>query len=1018
MREPQENSWSVRSIPVRAWRLASAFIWSAGIAFSWPALGEVKAEQVERAVGRLHPLVIHFPIALLAAAAIFETISALRRRGSSPAALGCLVMGAGGAVVAATAGWFNAAYEHAQSVSTTLTIHRWTGVVAAACAVLALLCAAIGAVGAKDAMRAGYRGLLIIAATLVGVAGHFGGNLTYGPDYWMGPWREIAGFGSTATTEPKTEGEASKGGPLGGPLVEAPKGTVAKVTFPADGVIVFDRDVRPILEASCVSCHSAKKRRGGLRLDTHAGLLQGGTGGEAIVVGNSAESYLIERVSPGGAEQQMPLEMPPLPEEQIKILKAWIDQGAKWSGDAPAPTSTGADAAGARLPVVEEREETHWSYVAVREPKPPAVREEAWCRGPLDRFVLANLESKGLKPSPEASRETLIRRVTLDLTGLPPTIGEIDAFVHDKADGAYERVVDRLLASPAYGERWARVWLDLARYADSRGYEKDQRWSLWPYRDWVINAINQDMPFDQFTIEQLAGDLLPNPTTAQLVATGFNRCTMVNEEGGVDPEEARVAAVLDRTNTTATVWLGTTLACAQCHDHKYDPFTQKDYFRFLAFFNNTPAETKDVGSGETGVETPQLKLPRPDEADLKNKLEAADKLVASLKEEDAGRAEAVKRRDELRRTIDAGVTTEIMKELPERRPTHVFVRGSFLTPGEAVEPDVPAVLPSLEGAERNRLGLARWLVRPDNPLTARVTVNRIWSQHFGRGIVETEEDFGTRSSEPSDRALLDFLASSFVKSGWSQKALHRLIVTSAAYRQSSNLNAELLAIDPHNAWISRGPRFRLDAEAIRDTALGVSGLLVQRIGGPSVFPYQPPGIWGHAYSADNWSQSTGGDRYRRGIYTFIKRATPYPSFVSFDAPARQVTCTRRSRTNTPLAALTTLNDPAFFECAAGLGRRALLDPEAGKTDRERLAYAFRLCVARAPREAEIERLLAYLAAQRSELTAGSEAVEKLLGALDGAIVAGVTTPEQRSELAAWTMVGNVLLNLDEALNLS
>lgn len=972
----------------------------------------VSAADVERAVGRLHPILIHFPIALLAAGAVFESISAVRRRGASPAALGCLLMGAAGAAAAATAGWFNAAHEHAADASNTLLVHRWSGVSAAVAAGLALICALPAILSPKAIVLVPYRGFLLIAAILVGVAGHFGGSLTYGPGYWTDPLMAILGIGKDG--QGKTDGDRAgeRVGELGR---ETTRETLASVTFPADGVIDFDTHVRPILEASCISCHGAKKKRGGLRLDTREALMAGGNGGEAIVVGKAEESYLIERVIGQGAEQRMPLELPPLPDEQIKILKAWIDQGAKWSGTArSSATPARVDSPAA------EKEEVHWAYVAPVTPPEPKVEHASWCRSELDRFVLASLEAHGLTPSPEAKKETLIRRVSLDLTGLPPTIAEVDAFVADQSADAYEKVVDRLLASPAYGERWARVWLDLARYADSRGYEKDQRWSLWPYRDWVINALNADMPFDRFTIEQLAGDLLPNATTDQVIATGFNRCTMVNEEGGVDPEEARVAAVMDRTNTTATVWLGTTLACAQCHNHKYDPFTQKDYYSFLAFFNNTPVETKDIGSGETRVETPQVRVPRPDEDQLKAQLHDVEVLLGSLKDGTPEEQQATKQRDTIQKRIAEGVTTEVMKELEMPRQTHVFVRGSFLTPGDPVKADVPRVLPPLkvEEGKRDRLALANWLVSSENPLTARVQVNRFWSQHFGRGIVETEEDFGTRASEPSNAQLLDYLAVEFVKLGWSQKKLHRLIVTSAAYRQSSVVSSEQLAADPHNAWIGRGPRFRLDAEAIRDTALAASGLLCTKLGGPSVFPPQPPGVWGHAYSSDNWVESTGQDRHRRGVYTFIKRATPYPSFVAFDAPARQVSCTRRSRTNTPLAALTTLNDPAFFECAVALGKRAMSDEAAGSSDESRVRYMFRLCVARSPMRGEVDRLLAFLKQQRGAFAPGSAAVDQMLAGVDKAVTAGVETAEARAELSAWAMLGNVVLNLDETLNLS
>jgi hypothetical protein len=568
----------------------------------------------------------------------------------------------------------------------------------------------------------------------------------------------------------------------------------------------------------------------------------------------------------------------------------------------------------------------------------------------------------------------LLRRVTLDLTGLPPTVEELDAFERDAAPDAYESVVDRLLASPAYGERWARPWLDLARYGDSRGYEKDQTWSMWPYRDWVINALNADMPFDRFTVEQIAGDLLPNATEQQRVATAFQRLSMLNEEGGVDPEEARVTAVVDRVDTSATVWLGATMACARCHDHKFDPVTMKDYYAFLAYFNSTADEIKTVGDGETHVIAPTLTI-----------------------------------------TGVPGATVEVMKELEKPRETRVMHRGNFRDPGDVVRAGVPGAMNGSAAAptREDRLGLAEWIVDKGNPLTARVQVNRLWSVYFGRGLVETEEDFGTRGGEPSHAQLLDWLACTFVEGGWSQKKVHRLIVTSATYRQASE-RKELQAESPHqkedkdpaNVWLSRGPRFRLEAEMIRDQALAIGGLLSTRFGGPSVKPRQPDGVWGHAYSGEKWVESAGEDKYRRAIYTFVKRATPYPSMAVFDAPARQVVCARRTRSNTPLQALTTLNDPVFVEAAAGLAKRVI---GVRGDDAARLSWALRACVMRKATAEELVVLNKVLAGARADYAAAPGKARMLIGAAEG------VADGDAVELASWTVVANVLLNLDELL---
>jgi hypothetical protein len=644
----------------------------------------------------------------------------------------------------------------------------------------------------------------------------------------------------------------------------------------------------------------------------------------------------------------------------------------------------------------------HWAFQPLRPVVPPTPRGPTG--NPIDAFIRARLAKEGLQPAPEAARVTLLRRLALDLTGLPPTLEEIDAFVKDRRPDAYERQVDRLLASPHHGERWGRHWLDLARYADSNGYSIDSPRTIWPYRDWVIAALNRDLPFDQFTIEQLAGDLLPGATLGQKTATGFHRNTLVNEEGGVDPEQFRVEAVLDRVNTTGSVWLGLTLGCAQCHNHKYDPLSQREYYQLFAFFNN-----QDEPNLPLGVPDPN---PSPFKKGRKREL-----------------------------------TTMVLRERATPRETHVLLGGDFTRKGAQVGPGTPAVLPplrdfrfwifdfglqedgkaaaSIENPKSkiqnrkskienvpNRLDLARWLVRPDHPLTARVHVNRVWAQYFGVGLVETENDFGTRGTPPSHPELLDWLAAEFMRQNWSLKALHRLIVTSATYRQSSQARADLDAIDPRNRLLARQARLRLDAEIVRDVALAASGLLDRRIGGPSVFPPQPEGIYLFTQKPHAWKTSTGPDRYRRGLYTFFQRSAPYPALTVFDAPDANSACTRRGRSNTPLQALTLLNDRAFLELARGLAERVLREVPNG--DPERLRYAFRLCLAREPSPLEAQRLERYLRLQLEEFEAEPAEAQALLAPLKkadpGAVPpAAVDLPRR----AAWTALARVLLNLDE-----
>jgi hypothetical protein len=820
---------------------------------------------------------------------------------------------------------------------------------------------------------------------------------------------------------------------------------------PAAAVKVdFARDVEPILASRCYECHSEKKSKSSFRLDDKARAFLGGDSGKPFLIpGKSAQSQIILRVAGlVDTDEIMPATGERLTAQQIGLLEAWIDQGANWPETAKKP---------------------HWAYVKPIQPTPPKVKHSRWPRNPIDAFILARLEKEKLMPSPEADRVTLIRRVSLDLTGLTPTLAEVDAFVADKSKNAYEKLVDRLLASPHYGEKWARVWLDLARYADSHGYEKDPPRSMWPYRDWVINAFNNNMPFSQFTVEQIAGDMLPNATVDQKIASGFHRNTMINTEGGVDQEQSRVETIVDRVNTTATVWLGSTLGCAQCHTHKYDPFTQREYYQFFAFLNNADEPrlavpsvaqkarekelTADVDrfDAEFKKVTPELTaaqiawetkatndLARAAlAATATNKPTATPEIPANIVEilkvspttrttqqrddlADYFRSQAPELktlRDELdekrkaQETLKGEIpTTLVMRERSEPRETHLLVRGSFLNPGEKVSAGVPAILPPLpKGEPTNRVTLARWLVSPENPLTARVTVNRFWEQIFGRGIVETVEDFGTQGERPTHPELLDWLGTEFMRQNWDMKAVLRLMVTSSTYRQSSKSTPELIERDPYNRLYARGPRFRVTAEAVRDIALQASGLLSPKVGGPSVYPYQPDGIWTQLYSSDQWVTSKGEDKYRRGIYTFWRRTSTYPSFMSFDAPSRELICPRRQRSNTPLQALTTLNDPAFFVNAQALARRVIKESKGNpKAD---VAYAFRLCVARSPRPEETKRLVGLYEQEFDQYKQDPAAARKMANSDLGQPLEGVSV----ERLAAWTVVANVLLNLDETI---
>lgn len=1009
----------------------------------------------------------------------------------------------------------------------------------------------------------------------------------------------------------------------------------------------YNADIKPILVRSCFRCHGEEKQESGLRLDTTAGAREGGYSGAAVVPGKSAESLLIHAVNGTNDATRMPPdgEGDRLSAAEVILLGKWIDAGASIPADSEVVVTNG------------RRSSEHWAFHAVVRPELPVVRSADWIRTPIDAFVLARLEQEKLAPAPEADRATLIRRVSLDLVGLPPSPEEVEAFLLDNRADAYERVVDRLLASPHYGERWGRHWLDLARYADSNGYTIDSARTIWKYRDWVISSMNRDVPFDEFAIAQLAGDMLPDATLDQRIATGFHRNTLKNEEGGTDPEQFRIEAVADRVATTGSVFLGLTIGCARCHDHKYDPLSQRDYYQMFAFFNNadepilqvptdqqskelpalaaniaqaeqrlgmvaenapgrqaewekklagrvgrgwltldpveyqsaggatldelddhsllsegehppqdeysieialpagepitairlealtddrlprrgpgragngnfvlsevtisqlpnspSTAESADAATGVTSsAPLPEFALSiasaRADHSQVEYPIAAAtdgneatgwainvergslnvdreavfvlseplvpteqgsrllitlrhqhrdagytlgrfrlsatsaaadvldlsseainilamsaesrsDEQAATLRKEfervDPERiplAAAIEELKKQQKQLESSITTTLaLAERTEPRATTIHIRGDFLRPGSPVEADVPQVLPPLEkqGEHGTRLDFARWLVDGRNPLTARVTVNRLWQQYFGTGLVATENDFGTQGDRPTHPELLDWLAAEFVRNGWSQKALHRLIVTSAVYRQSSRFRQELVEVDADNKLLARQARLRLDAEAIRDSALAVSGLLAREIGGPGVYPPQPEGIYAFTQQVKYWKESEGPDRYRRAMYTYFWRSSPYPFLTTFDVPDANTTCTRRARSNTPLQSLTLANDRAFQEIARGLATR-VLEHLPQDSDGARVRYAVELSLSRGPSSTEQAKLTEFVAAQRASFAADPEATAAALGTKheSGAADAGFT------ERAAWTALARVLLNLDE-----
>ncbi len=744
------------------------------------------------------------------------------------------------------------------------------------------------------------------------------------------------------------------------------------------GEAFYEQTIRPILRTNCFACHSDKTLSSGLSVESKESLLRGGNRGPVLDSANPAESLLLKAIQQSGD-----VKMPPgrkMADDKIAAIQKWIAEGAPMPEAYLKAKRPGAD---------------HWAYQPVKRTDPPAVTTTGWARNPIDQFVLAKLEAASLAPSPEAEKTTLLRRVSLDLTGLPPTPEEIQAFLKDKRPDAYEQTVDRLLASPHYGERWGRHWLDIARYADTDGYTIDAPRDIWPYRDWVIKALNADMPFNEFVIDQLAGDLLANPTSDQLIATGFHRNTTSNYEGGIDFEQYRVEAVVDRVSTTGAAFMGLTLGCARCHDHKYDPISQREFYQLFAFFNDIDEIDKEAE--RKYFNRPFLELGTDEE---KAKYDEWSKRVMKLEDEintyisrnggagdDPVLKEMRKQASAVRREKPYLVRTLVMRDKPEPRPAYIHLGGDFLRKGVPVAPGTPAVLPAMQapGHRANRLDLARWLMDSSNPLTARVTVNRMWQRYFGRGIVDTENDFGSQGDKPTHPELLDWMASEFMARGWSQKAMHRVIVTSATYRQASVARPDAATKDPENKLLARQNRLRLDAEIIRDSALVASGLLNPKVGGQSVYPPIPAGANSVTQVQREWTVSTGPERYRRGLYTFFQRSAGHPALMVFDAPDATAACTRRVRSNTPLQALTLLNDEAFTEFANAMPPRILKEP----SDEARVQSAYLMVLGRPSRPDETERVLKFVKARRDSAAGGA------------------------SDEKVWASVARALLNLDE-----
>lgn len=739
-------------------------------------------------------------------------------------------------------------------------------------------------------------------------------------------------------------------------------------------LISYNFQVRPILSDKCFNCHGpdANKRQAGLRLDIREEAykaLQDNPGAHAIVPGNPALSELYLRVSSTDTAIRMPppaSNLPALSEAETEIIRKWIRQGAVY--------------------------EKHWAFTPPSTPALPEVKSKNWPKNEIDFFVLRKMEDRGLAPNESADRERLLKRWAFDITGLPPTLVQTDSFLNDRSPDAAEKMVDRLLASPAYGERMAVPWMDIARYADSHGYQDDNYRSQWPWRDWVIHAFNENMPYDQFVTWQLAGDLLPGATKEQLLATAFNRNHKITEEGGVIDEEYRVEYVVDRTNTLGRAFMGVTVECAKCHDHKYDPIKQKDFYQLTAFFNNISEKGLEstVGGPETYAKNPRMDITRDDLKGLLSFINKTDTLALQV---------------------------SIMKDLDTPRQAYILTRGNYDQHGAAVSPGTPdAVLPFPADYPRNRLGLAKWLFHEKNPLTARVFVNRVWQDFFGRGIVRSAADFGMQGGLPSHPELLDWLAVDFSHHGWDIKRLVKQIVLSATYCQSAVVTKEKQKADPENVWLSRAPRIRMNAETVRDMILASSGLLNRTIGGPSVKPYQPSGLWEMATSGRGilatYKQDHGAALYRRGLYTFIKRTVPPPSMMIFDASNRDQCEVNRSRTNTPLQALIMLNDPTVLEASRVLADTLIKTGGSG-TPEDMIRGSFRRIICRTPDQREIAVLLDYWKSQEAYFMSNPGAVEASVkvGEYKTEKIAGMT-------VAVLMRVIQVIYNMDEAITKS
>ena len=733
-------------------------------------------------------------------------------------------------------------------------------------------------------------------------------------------------------------------------------------------VVSYNFNIRPILSDKCYKCHGpdASKRQAGLRLDMPESAfkaLKDDPNAHVLVPGSPAMSELFRRVSTSDTNEMMPpvnANLKRLTPHEVDLVKKWIKQGAKF--------------------------EKHWAFVPPKAAPVPEVKDKTWPKNPIDNFILQKQELYGMKPNPEADKERLLKRVSFDLTGLPPKLDMMDRFLADKSPDAYEKIVDELMKSPAYGEKMTLHWLDVARYADSHGYQDDNYRTQWPWRDWVIHAFNENLPYDKFVSWQLAGDLMPNATKEQLLATGFNRNHKITEEGGVIPEEYRVNYVTDRTNTFGKALLGVTIECAHCHDHKYDPFSQKEYYRLFAFFNQVkePGIQSTVGGPETYAKRPMMQVTNDD----------VKRILKFINKQDTGK-----------------LIVSVMGDSEVYRKTYVLKRGNYDTPGDEVQPGTPkAILPFDSNYPKNRLGLAEWLFSRKNPLAARAFVNQTWQEFFGKGIVKSAGDFGMQGDLPSHPELLDWLSVDFMDHGWDIKRLVKQLVMSATYRQSAVLSPEKLKIDPENTYLARGPRSRLPAEFVRDMVLASSGLLTKTIGGPSVNPYQPPGLWENATSGRgilaNYKQVHGRDLYRRGMYTLIKRTVPPVEMAIFDASNRDQCEVKRLRTNTPLQALLMENDPTVLEAARVLATKLVQDRSRAE---EKVYKAFRLIICRKPTEKEQAILNGYYEEELKAMdlrTAG-----KVLN------VGEYPLPENinKVNLAAMMKVVDAIYNLEEAI---